>query len=670
MAPNRLINESSPYLLQHADNPVDWYPWGDEALQKAKDEDKLIFLSIGYSSCHWCHVMEHESFEDEEVARFLNEHFVNIKVDREERPDLDAVYMEAVQLMTRRGGWPMSVWLTPDQKPLFGGTYFPKNDMQGMPGFLTVCNRLYRIYNEKREEALQRTEEIHKAISTDLYQHIESGELNRDKLGSAVNTFKEQYEPLSGGFGEAPKFPQAMTLEFLLQYDSLAGNTDARSMALHTLEQMTRGGLFDQIGGGFHRYSTDNHWLVPHFEKMLYDNALLISALTDACQISDQPLFRKALDDTIDWLEREMTGSHNEFYSALDADTEGEEGKFYVWKLDEIRQLLTDEEFDVALKWYGLSENGNWEGVNIPTQKLNEDELEKDQHELLRSARQKLFKAREERTRPGVDDKAIAAWNGMMLKALSKAALVLDHDTAHRLAIANAEFIRNMMWDGSQLWRIYKAGQTKQPAFLDDYGQCAEGLCFAFQLSGNERYLQLAESLTQIIESEFFDSDSAAFSYLASFHDPLIAARRDVFDNALPGGTSSAIMGLLRTGRLTGNSDFIAIAEKATERLMDVAAKHAPAFGYLLQAATALIAEQREIILTGAEADDFLKLWRQNYEPFDLIVMADPNMDYSWPTLYGKTPRNGQSTAYICRNFQCDAPVTSPEQFEKKLEEM
>lgn len=669
MAPNRLINESSPYLKQHAHNPVDWYPWGEEALKKARDEDKLIFLSIGYSSCHWCHVMERESFEDEETAKVMNELFVNIKVDREERPDLDALYMEAIQVMTGMGGWPMSIWLTPDQKPVFGGTYFPKESMQGRPGFITICRRVDQLYRQEKDKLLERTEEVYKAITTDLYDHVETGELNRENLDKAVSIFKDQFEPVYGGFGKAPKFPQGMTHEFLLQYDKLSGGRDAKSMALYSVEKMIRGGLFDQISGGFHRYSTDDQWLVPHFEKMLYDNALLVSTLADICKISDQPLFREALDDTINWLEREMTGSKGEFYSALDADSEGVEGKFYIWKFDELQKVLDDQEFKTAQKWYGFSEGGNWEGVNIPTRYLQESDLENEEYELIKSARKKLFDARAKRTRPALDDKAIAAWNGMMLKALAKTALFFSHDTAHRLAVANADFICDTLWDKKQLWRIYKEGQTRQPAFLDDYGQVVEGLCMAFQLTGNEKYLNTAHTLAGEITKMFWDHKKSAFSYTASFHDELIANRRDIFDNALPGGTSSAIMGLLRTGWISGEPELVSIAEKAAARLMGVASEHATAFGYLLQTATLLLADRREIVLTGAEAEDFLKLWQNHYNPFDLVILADPGTDYTHPTLIGKTPKNGKSAAYICQNFHCEAPVTSPEQFGKKIEE-
>ena len=387
MAPNRLQHESSPYLQQHANNPVDWFPWSNEALQKAREEDKLIFLSIGYSSCHWCHVMEHESFEDDATAEVMNKHFINIKVDREERPDLDAVYMEAIQIMTGMGGWPMSIWLTPDQKPVFGGTYFPKHQMQGRPSFVMICERVASLYRDQRDKVRERTEEVFKAISTDLYDHLEGGELTPNNLSAAVSVFKNQFEPVYGGFGDAPKFPQGMSHEFLLLYDALTGEQDAREMALFTVEKMIRGGLMDQIGGGFHRYSTDNQWLVPHFEKMLYDNALLTSVLCDICKISEKPFYRTALNDTIDWLEREMTGSKGEFYSALDADSEGVEGKFYVWEDRQVRELLTNQEYEAAVSWFGISPNGNWEGVNIPTQNQNasdyEAEKNSDTSELL-----------------------------------------------------------------------------------------------------------------------------------------------------------------------------------------------------------------------------------------------------------------------------------------------
>lgn len=655
---NNLINESSPYLLQHAHNPVNWYPWGDEALQKARQENKLIFLSIGYSSCHWCHVMERESFEDEKTAHFLNEHYVSIKVDREERPDIDAVYMEAVQIMGQQGGWPLNVWLTPGLDPLFGGTYFPKSGMHGRPSFMDVLQRLIQVFDPENPEIKDRIDRIRAALGQDLYAHIETSPINDGLFLNAAGVLKKNYDPVDGGFSPAPKFPMAMSIEFLIRLGAAAPDRARTDMALNSLRKMIAGGIYDQIGGGFHRYSTDTRWLVPHFEKMLYDQALLLSALTDAHLAADDPAFADTIAGTIGFLKRELRDPSGAFYSALDADTEGEEGRFYVWKWDELSGLLEPDELEYTQNYLGATETGNWEGVNILTKAR--PAIPGEMTALAKTVHKKLLDVRNRRVRPGLDDKVITSWNAMLLKSLCKAARAFNNPEWRQDAIRLARFLADTMITEEGVMRIWKNGTVSQPGFLDDVALLAEALTFAFELTGDEKLLARATGLCNTLLESFHDPDKKAFFYTAAGNDELPVRTRNIFDNAEPSGTSAAISALWRTGMLTGNSRFTDVAREAAAQLVNIASKHASAFGYLLNTAITMHHHNSEIVISGPASEEIRDALAGTYHPFSLIVEG-PSFEHSTlPTLKGKKPLNGQTAIYICENFTCQHPTPDP----------
>ena len=671
---NRLKDETSPYLLQHVYNPVDWYPWGEEALSRAREENKLIFLSIGYSSCHWCHVMEHESFEDQETANLMNDKFINIKVDREERPDLDSVYMEAVQMMTGQGGWPLNVWLTPDQIPIFGGTYFPPRSMHGRPDFKTILGKLAQLHEQDPENVRQQADKMVQALQTDLYARVEPGILNRQLLDDAYAGYKSSYEPNHGGFSSAPKFPTAMGIEYLLRYHKISGNQEALNMALHSLNQMIMGGIYDQIGGGFHRYSTDDEWLAPHFEKMLYDNALLVSALCDAWQVSGNRLYKDTIYETIGWLKREMLSGEGGFYSALDADTEGEEGKFYVWQEQEIDTLLDGDDLRYFKTVYDVTAGGNWEGKTILNRREPLDTTAsklgvspETLRESLERSKTTLLRERDKRSRPGLDDKTLTSWNAMMLKSLCKCYKVFG-DSFHRdIALANAELLINKLWKNDVLFRTYKQGIAKQQGFLDDYALLAEALSYVFEISGEEKYLDTAMTLTRHLEDSFYDEDHSAFYYISDSHEALIVSSRDVFDNATPSGSSAACAAFQRLGSMAGDPSLRSKAYKALERLGKVMGEHGTVFGYALQAVIGELEPGREIIVAGDAPEPFRRAWAKQYDPLSLFIMGGDFGDSSYPTVKGKKPAGNKTTGYVCRGFECKEPVTEIEAFSAYL---
>ena len=685
---NRLIHESSPYLQQHARNPVDWYPWGDEALARARDENRMIFLSIGYSSCHWCHVMERESFEDPHTARLLNKHFVNIKVDREERPDVDAVYMEALQMMTGQGGWPLNVWLTPDQTPIFAGTYFPPQDYHGRPGFSTVIRRLVEVFNNNPDKVTEQAAEMRKALNNDLYDRLSPSGITTEQLNRAYNAYAESYDEEFGGFSDAPKFPMPMGIEYLLRYSHQPGSQSARTMAANSLEKMICGGIYDQVGGGFHRYSTDRRWLVPHFEKMLYDNALLIPAMASAAQITGKPLFREAVTETITFLNREMRHPGGAYYSALDADTDGVEGKYYTFTYDELHDLLDPDTFSLTADRFGVEPGGNWEGATILNRVTSIETLAKrfgTESEQIRrkleSAKSQLLEHRNKRTRPGLDDKIITSWNGLMLIALCQATRVLGHPPDDAIALGN--FLADYALQGDTLYRIVdRECNAKQPGFLDDYALLADGFSHLFEITGDPRRLNDAIHLAELMLHYFHDEKKAAFHYTARNQSPLVSETRDIFDNAQPGGSTAAITALFRIGHLAGRPGWIRTAISAMEPLSELAASHAPAFGYLLQTMHRHCYPGNEIVIVSKPdsdpADDtvareMIAIWRENFDPSSYLVLISGNESFAgsgFESLYGdKTARNGQTTAYICRDFQCKAPVQSADAFRKKMAE-
>ena len=579
--PNALAIQTSPYLRQHASNPVDWLPWGPIALERARSEDKPLLVSIGYSSCHWCHVMEHESFEDEHTARLMNESFICVKVDREERPDIDALYMEAVQTMTGHGGWPLNVFLTPEQLPFYGGTYFPPDSRPGMPAWTQVLQAIAEAWSERREEIRAGGENLRERLAGGALLSPSSEPLREDALDAAVARLKESFDPLNGGFGGPPKFPQASVIEFLL----LRGE---REMTLATLRAMAEGGIHDQTGGGFHRYAVDATWTVPHFEKMLYDNALLARAYLHGFEASQDPRLLEVCRDTLDWTLREMRGPEGGFYSALDADSEGVEGRFYVWTVAELREVL-GEEADAAIAWFGATAQGNFvdphrvgetpSGLNVLTNRGPAPP--EDVRERIRS---RLLQARERRVRPALDDKRLTSWNALMITALADAGAALDEPAYLDAAVACAEFVlRDLRDDHGRLLRTYNDSQATIGAYLEDHAFLLEALIVLFETTCQEHWFTEASALADILIARFSDPNNGGFYSTASDSEALITRRKDLEDSPIPAGASSAALGLLRLSQLTSSEVYERHAVSVLRLLADIAPRHPTAFSHLLQ---------------------------------------------------------------------------------------
>jgi len=670
---NRLAQETSPYLLQHADNPVDWYPWGDEALQKAKAEDKPILLSIGYSSCHWCHVMAHESFEDPSVAQLMNEHFVNVKVDREERPDIDAIYMRAVVAMTGGGGWPLTIFLTPDGQPFFGGTYFPPESRHGLPSFRQLLLSVSRSYQEKKDEILRAAQGLTTAVVTrDLAPSAPPAELSASILDGAVRRLAQQFDSTHGGFGSAPKFPQTMVLDFLLREYHRSGNSFTLRMVERSLEKMARGGIYDQLGGGFHRYSVDQRWLVPHFEKMLYDNALLSRLNVRAYQATGKALYRRVAEETLEYVTREMTSPDGAFYSAQDADSEGEEGKFFVWTADEIVAALGDEEGELFNQYFGVSREGNFEGKNVLSVPRDSDVVahlagvSMDRLEdVISRGRQQLLTLREERVFPHRDEKTITSWNGLMLASFAEAARVLGQDRYRQIAQRNAEFILRELRRDGQLYRIYSAGQYKIRGHLEDYACLADGLLSLYEATFEPRWFVEARSLVEEMIPRFKDALGAGF-YDTDGGEPLITRPRNWEDNAQPSGNSAAADVLLRLAALTGQHQYEQLAEEIMAVMAAPLTQHPLAFGHLLSVLNFYLSPQEEIAIVGdpaaANTGDLLAVVYASYRPSKVVAVGLPaeGDEVAVPLLEGRPQVDGQATAYVCRHFTCQQPVASP----------
>jgi uncharacterized protein len=670
--PNRLANESSPYLLQHANNPVDWYPWGPEALDKARAEDKPILLSIGYSACHWCHVMEHESFEDPTIANLMNTSFVSIKVDREERPDLDAIYMQAVQALTQQGGWPMTVFLTPEGAPFWGGTYFPPEDRHGMPGFKRVLTALAEAWRTRRDEVTAQSNELRQQLQG--LMRPAAGRLDESILAQAAQGLLSQYDVDEGGFGNAPKFPQPMAVEFLLRAWRRTGEAELRAAAEHTLERMARGGMYDQIGGGFHRYSTDNHWLVPHFEKMLYDNAQLARAYLMGYQVSGNVYFRDIAAENLRYVLRDLTDPGGGFYSTEDADSEGVEGKFYVWTPSELAALLGVDDARVFGAFYDVSERGNFEhGTSIlhmpktPVEVARQLGLPEAQVlSAIERGRQVLFEARGGRVRPGRDEKVLTAWNGMLLRALAEAACVLADDDFRQAAIRNAEFLLSTMRrsDG-RLFRTWKPGHVaKLNGYLEDYANLADGLVALYEATFDRRWLDAAAALADLVLEHFSDRDNGGFFDTADDHETL----KDIFDNATPSGNSVAADVLLRLALLLDRPDYRAAAERALVLLRPAMQRYPLGFCRALSALDLFLGPTREIAIIGPVADpSTTALLRTVFESFvpNKVVAGGSSPDL--PLLANRPGLNGAPTAYVCQNYTCQQPVTDPESLRAQL---
>jgi uncharacterized protein YyaL (SSP411 family) len=678
---NRLINETSPYLLQHAHNPVDWFPWGEEAFQLARREKKPVLLSIGYSACHWCHVMEHESFENGAIAKLMNENFVNIKVDREERPDLDQIYMNAVQMMTQRGGWPMTVFLTPEAVPFYAGTYFPPADRFNMPGFPRVLISLADAFRERPEEI----QETAIAILDGLKQStatIESNEtLSLDLLETAYRGIIKNYDSTNGGFGGAPKFPPAMSLEFLLHTYYRTGEPQALAIVTQTCRKMAEGGIYDHLGGGFHRYSTDARWLVPHFEKMLYDNALLSRVYLHYYQMTGDTFARAVAEGTLDYVVREMTDPLGGFYSTQDADSEGVEGKFFVWSLGEIRKLLGEREAGLVAAYYNVTESGNFEGENILNVTRDLAEVARAENvtpeqltETLKAERRILFEAREKRVKPARDEKVLTAWNGLMLASFAEAGAILNRADYTQVAKRSARFVLDNLRKDGLLLRTYKDGQAKLNAYLEDYAFYIDGLLTLFETTGELEWFQEACALAATMIDEFWDAEEGGFFFTGKSHEDLIVRAKDFVDNATPSGNSVAAEVLLRIGMLTDNSDYQRRAATVLRLTASMVRRYASGFGRMLCALDFYLGKPKEIAVIGEPASEdtqslLKEIWKP-YLPNRVIAQtssADKNAAQLIPLLRDRPGRDNKATAYVCEHFICKEPATAPSQLASQL---
>jgi uncharacterized protein YyaL (SSP411 family) len=647
---NRLADETSPYLLQHKDNPVDWLPWGEEALTRARDQQKPLLVSIGYSACHWCHVMERESFEDPAVAEVMNERFVPVKVDREERPDVDAIYMDAVQAMTGHGGWPLNAFLTPDGVPFYAGTYFPPEPRQGMPSWRMVLEGVAKAWDEQRDDIVDGAQRIVGRLQATAQLEAPDADLDPASLDAALATLKRGYDAENGGWGGAPKFPPASVIEFLLRRGE-------RQMALHTLRRMAGAGMYDQVGGGFARYSVDARWIVPHFEKMLYDNALLARAYLHGFQVSGEPFFERVCRETLDWALRDLRQEEGGFASALDADSEGVEGKFYVWKLDEVRDALGPLA-DTAIEHFGMTEQGNFEGANIPVRATSDPEQ-------LAEIKAGLLEARSKRVWPGLDDKRLTAWNALMISALADAGPVLAEPRYTDAAVAAAEFLLRDLRSEGRLLRSYNAGRAHLNAYLEDHAFLLEALLTLYEATFDPRWFSEARGLADIILERFEDPERGGFFSTATDHEELIARRKDIDDHPIPAGSSSAAFGLLRLARLTGEQRYEDAALGHIRLLHVIAPQHAGGFGHLLQAIDFLLADVREVALVGEDRGPLESVVREQFRPH--LVLAGGPAD-GVPLLEGRSTVDGRAAAYVCERFACQRPVTEPDELRALLQ--
>jgi len=650
--PNRLAEETSPYLLQHRENPVDWYPWGPEALSRAREEDRPILLSVGYSACHWCHVMERESFEDPETAAYMNERFVNVKVDREERPDVDALYMEAVQAMTGQGGWPMTVFLDPEGVPFHAGTYFPPEPRQGMPSFRMVLEAVAEAFAERREEIRERAPRVREGLGAIARVEAPGEALDEGLLDDAVAGMRSSADTQRGGFGGAPKFPPAAALELLLTRGS------ADDVVERTLDAMAAGGIYDQLGGGFARYSVDAAWLVPHFEKMLYDNALLARVYLHGWQRLGHERYRRVCVETLGWLLREMRGPEGGFYAALDADSEGEEGRFYVWTPEQVRAVL-GERAGPVLEFYGVTERGNFEGANVLHLAGGAAAPEPDG---LADARAALLEARAERVRPGLDDKRLTSWNALAIAALADAGAALGRDDYLDAARGCAAFVLERLRDGEgRLLRTYKEGEARLRAYLEDHAFMVEALLTLYEATFEREWFERAEEIAEQTVDHFVDSERGGFFTTADDHEELIARRKDVGDHPIPSGNSAAALGLLRLAALTGEGRYAEQADGVLRLFAPAAARQPEGFAHLLRALDFQLSPTREVALVGDDLSELAATVRADFRP-RLVLAGGPEGSNTPPLLEGRASVDGRPAAYACENFTCRAPVTDSRQ--------
>lgn len=667
---NHLVNASSPYLLQHAENPVEWYPWSSEALNRAKAENKPIFLSIGYAACHWCHVMAHESFEDDETAAFMNEHFINVKVDREERPDLDNIYMQATVAMTGSGGWPMSVFLTPDLKPFYAGTYFPPVRRYNMPSFKEVLAGLSNAWQADREEVEKTSGKVYEHLN--LQGNMPPSELlTPEQLAAIAKSMQESYDWGYGGWGDAPKFPQPMALEFLMHHSASQKTDEYSKLIKHYLYAMARGGMYDVVGGGFSRYSTDNHWRTPHFEKMLYDNAQLIRAYLHAWQVTHDPFYKRIVEETLAFIEKEMTHEQGGFYSSLDADSEGEEGKFYVWSLDEIRTVLQNDS-DLFEAAYGITAKGNWEGKTILQRSLDDSNLAarfglniEAVPAKLADSHSKLYAARAKRIRPGTDDKVLTAWNGLMLAAIAEAARVLENARYADLAARNAEFLLTNLRTNGKLHRSWRDGKTTNEVFLEDYAALILGLIELYQTDFNSKWFNVAQELADEMVDKFSDPASGFFD-TPNDGEALLIRPKDVQDNATPSGNALACEALIKLSAFSDKGNYRDLAEKALGLVTKFALRYPLGFGRWLTAAQLASGTLKQVAVVG-EAEDtsfqrMLKALRVEYRPSVVVAASSFPINENVPALlHDRGMVNGKATVYVCEGFVCKQPSTESE---------
>ena len=674
---NRLQDESSPYLLQHADNPVDWHPWGAAAFQLARELDKPVLLSIGYSACHWCHVMAHESFEDAATAGMMNALFVNIKVDREERPDVDDIYMGAVQALAGQGGWPLTAFLLPDGRPFYGGTYYPKTPRHGLPSFTQLLHAIHDAYRNRREQLEQQADNLHQALRRDVIaigSPDDSG-LTPDMLATAADKLLASMDREQGGFGAQPKFPNPISLEFLLRHHARTGDSEALQLLTFTLRKMAAGGIYDQIGGGFARYSVDAQWLVPHFEKMLYDNAQLSRLYLHAWQITGDAFFRDIAEDILDYILREMTAASGGFYSATDADSEGEEGKFFVWTIAEAREELSPLQenlpraLEICIETYGMTALGNFEGSNILhlPRPLRETASALGMplaalESALEQIKARLYAARQERVPPGLDDKILCSWNGLMLASLAEAARVLGRADYLAAARRAGDFLlRQMLRAGDRLWRTHKAGLSKLNGYLEDYANLIDALLELYQATFDERYFAAALHLAEAALRHFRAADGGFYD-TSDDHEALIVRPRNLQDNVTPSGNGMLATQLLRLGAYTGEARFGDAAREVLRKLSDVMPQVPQAFAQSLIATDSLVAGFAEVALVGAldsaDAQDILRSLRQPFRP-NLITAhrLDDVAPTVIPLLEGRKRLNQRTTVYVCRDFACRLPV-------------
>ncbi|MGY8769366.1 MAG: thioredoxin domain-containing protein [Pirellulales bacterium] len=679
---NRLADQTSPYLLQHAENPVDWYPWEDEALQKAKLENKPIFLSIGYSACHWCHVMEHESFENQTIADQLNENFISIKVDREERPDLDQIYMNAVQMLTGRGGWPMSVFLTPDLKPFYGGTYWPPTASRGMPGFDQVLNAVLDAWDNRQNEAIKQSE-----LLTERMQQIGQSSTN-DSFDSklvqdqAYQALHQAFDYENGGFGRAPKFPHAMDLHFLLNRIGQAESDRSLEMVTRNLDKMAAGGIYDHLVGGFARYSVDERWLVPHFEKMLYDNGLLTGAYLSGYQATKNPNYLTVALETCDYLLQYMTDEAGGFHSTEDADSEGVEGKFYVWTLEEILSVLGQEQGQLFCDCYDVTAQGNFEGNNILNLPKSISMIAKEKQldettliEQLSAAKLKLLAVRDQRIRPSKDDKILVSWNALMIDSMARAVSLSQETKYLDAATSAAHFVfEKMTREDGRLLHTYRHGTAKLDAYLDDYTYLADCCVTLYETTFDEIWIDRAVSLVETVKTHFHDAAKGGFFYTADDHQQLIARNKDFYDNSVPSGNAMAATVLQRLGKLLGRQDYLDLADATVKAAASVLQNQPTASGQMLVALQMLSQPFREVVIVAdpaaAETQEFLKQLHQYYMPNTVVacraVESSENKASHLDAIFkGKKAVEGQLTVYVCENFACHEPVSGAEFLER-----